>query len=202
MKGLLLTGLLAITTLCLHAVEISNREGIIIEVEILVIDDTRIQIQMANGQSTWLDRARLSEESQKMIKDKETREQNAHEALNELLGINLFTDSNLWNDPSAEVAERLSWPHESKQTRKAVFVIIRTRTTVYCKLDPTQPLYAEDGKVQHVSIVFANKGTSNSVTRQARAKSMIWSERLNETLNKSVISLASNSASQIANSSV
>ena len=83
MKGLLLTGLWAIPTLCLHAVEISNREGIIIEVEILVIDDTRIQIQMANGQSTWLDRARLSEESQKMIKDKETREQNAHEALNE-----------------------------------------------------------------------------------------------------------------------
>ena len=121
MKGLLLTGLWAITTLCLHAVEISNREGIIIEVEILVIDDTRIQIQMANGQSTWLDRARLSEESQKMIKDKETREQNAHEALNELLGINLFTDSNLWNDPSAAVAERLSWPHESKTDSQSSF---------------------------------------------------------------------------------
>ena len=100
MKGPFFTGLLAITTLCLHAVEISNREGIIIKVEILVIDDTRIQIQMANGQTTWLDRRRLSEESQKMIKDKETREQNAHEALNELLGINLFTDCLLYTSPS------------------------------------------------------------------------------------------------------
>ena len=159
MKGLLLTGLLAITTLCLHAVEISNREGIIIEVEILVIDDTRIQIQMANGQSTWLDRVRLSEESQKMIKDKETREQNAHEALNELLGINLFTDSNLWNDPSAAVAERLSWPHESKTDSQSSF---RYYPHANYRLLQARPysavLYAEDGKVQHVSIVFANKG--------------------------------------------
>ena len=159
MKGLLLTGLLAITTLCLYAVEISNREGIIIEVEILVIDDTRIQIQMANGQTTWLDRARLSEESQKMIKDKETREQNAQEAFNALLGINLFTDSNLWNDPSAAVAERLSWPHESKTDSQSSF---RYYPHANYRLLQARPysavLYAEDGKVQHVSIVFANKG--------------------------------------------
>ncbi|MEC8614827.1 MAG: hypothetical protein VXY17_05445 [Verrucomicrobiota bacterium] len=159
MKGHLLSGLLAITALCLHAVEISNREGVIIEVEILVIDNTRIQIQMANGQVTWLDRARLSEESQKMIKDIDTKEQNAHEALNTLLGFNLFTDSNLWNDPSAAVAKRLSWPHESKTDSQSSF---RYYPHPNYRILQTRPysavLYAEDGKVQHVSIVFANKG--------------------------------------------
>ena len=159
MKVLFLTGLLAITTLCLQAVEISNREGIIIEVEILIIDDTRIQIQMANGQTAWLDRIRLSEESQKMVKDKETRELNAHEDLNTLLGINLFTDSNLWNDPSTEVAERLGWPHESKTDTQSSFRYYPHAK--YCILQ-TRPysavLYGEDEKVRHVNIVFANKG--------------------------------------------
>ena len=51
MKRHMFIGLLALT-LCLHAVEISNREDTFIEVEILVIEDTRIQIQMANGQAT------------------------------------------------------------------------------------------------------------------------------------------------------
>ena len=159
MKGPLFTGLLAITNLYLHAVEISNREGIFIEVEILVIDVTRIQIQMANGQTTWLDRTRLSEESQKMIKDKETREQNAHEALNALLGINLFTDSSLWNDPSTSVAERLGWPQESKTDLQSSFRYYPHANYRILQARPySAVLYGEDGKVRHVNIVFANKG--------------------------------------------
>ncbi|MEC7280718.1 MAG: hypothetical protein VXU50_01525, partial [Verrucomicrobiota bacterium] len=73
--------------------------------------------------------------------------------------INLFTDSNLWNDPSAAVAERLSWPHESKTDSQSSF---RYYPHANYRLLQARPysavLYAEDGKVQHVSIVFANKG--------------------------------------------
>jgi hypothetical protein len=151
-------GLLALT-LCLHAVEISNREDTFIEVEILVIEDTRIQIQMANGQATWLDRARLSDESQKMIQNKETREQNEHEALNAILGIGLFTDSNLWDDPSAAVAKRLSWPRESKTDSQSSFRYYPSANYRILKARPySAVLYGNSGKVEHVSIVFANKG--------------------------------------------
>ncbi len=151
-------GLLALT-LCLHAVEISNRAGTLIEVEILEIEDTRIHIQMTNGQATWLDRARLSDESQKTIKDKETREQNEHEALNAILGIGLFTDLNLWDDPSAAVAKRLSWPRESKTDSQSSFRYYPSANYRILKARPySAVLYGNSGKVEHVSIVFANKG--------------------------------------------
>ena len=151
-------GLLALT-LCLHAVEISNRAGSLIEVEILEIEDTRIHIQMTNGQATWLDRARLSDESQKMIQDKESREQNEHEALNAILGIGLFTDSNLWDDPSAAVAKRLSWPRESKTDSQSSFRYYPSANYRILKARPySAVLYGNSGKVEHVSIVFANKG--------------------------------------------
>ena len=151
-------GLLALT-LCLHAVEISNRAGNLIEVEILEIEDTRIQIQMTNGQATWLDRARLSDESQKMIKDKETRKQNEHEALNAILGIGLFTDLNLWDDPSAVVAKRLSWPRESKTDSQSSFRYYPSANYRILKARPySAVLYGNSGKVENVSIVFANKG--------------------------------------------
>ena len=151
-------GLLALT-LCLHAVEISNRAGTLIEVEILEIEDTRIHIQMTNGQATWLDRARLSDESQKMIQDKESREQNEHEALNAILGIGLFTDSNLWDDPSAAVAKRLSWPRESKTDSQSSFRYYPSANYRILKARPySAVLYGNSGKVEHVSIVFANKG--------------------------------------------
>ena len=151
-------GLLALT-LCLHAVEISNRAGNLIEVEILEIEDTRIQIQMTNGQATWLDRARLSDESQKMIKDKETRKQNEHEALNAILGIGLFTDLNLWDDPSVVVAKRLSWPRESKTDSQSSFRYYPSANYRILKARPySAVLYGNSGKVENVSIVFANKG--------------------------------------------
>lgn len=151
-------GLLALT-LCLHAVEISNRAGSLIEVEILEIEDTRIHIQMTNGKATWLDRARLSDESQKMIQDKESREQNEHEALNAILGIGLFTDSNLWDDPSAAVAKRLSWPRESKTDSQSSFRYYPSANYRILKARPySAVLYGNSGKVEHVSIVFANKG--------------------------------------------
>ena len=137
MKRHMFIGLLALT-LCLHAVEISNREDTFIEVQILVIEDTRIQIQMANGQATWLDRARLSDESQKMIQNKETREQNEHEALNAILGIGLFTDSNLWDDSSAAVAKRLSWPRESKTDSQSSFRYYPSANYRILKARPTQ----------------------------------------------------------------
>lgn len=159
MKRHLVVGLLVTMALTLHAVEISNREDTFIEVEILVIEDTRIQIQMANGQATWLDRARLSRESQKMIQDKETGEQNAHEALNAILGIDLFTDSNLWDDPSAAVAKRLSWPRESKTDSQSSFRYYPSANYRILKARPySAVLYGNSGKVEHVSIVFSNKG--------------------------------------------
>ena len=114
MKRHLLIGLLVLLTTCLDALEISNREGTVIEVDLLAIEATRIQIRMANGQETWLDRARLSDQSQALITAEEASEQGAYEELNALFGVELFADANLWDDASDDVAERLRWPGESK----------------------------------------------------------------------------------------
>ncbi|MGZ0706813.1 hypothetical protein ACWPKO_00570 [Coraliomargarita sp. W4R53] len=143
----------------LHAVEISNRTGTIIEVELLTIEASRIQIQMPNGQETWLDRERLSDESQALITSQEANEENTYLEINALLGVDLFANANLWNDASDAVAERLGWPKESKTESQSSY---RYYPPADYRILASRPysaaLYGDAGKPQHISIVFANKG--------------------------------------------
>jgi hypothetical protein len=53
----------------LNGLPLSNKEGTVIDVAILEIEDTRIQIRLQNGSSTWLDRDRLSSDSHQAIID-------------------------------------------------------------------------------------------------------------------------------------
>ena len=94
-----------------------------------------------------------------MIIDKETQELNEYKALNALLGINLFTDSSLWNDPSTSVAERLSWPQESKTDLQSSFRYYPHANYRILQARPySAVLYGKEGNVRLVNIVFANKG--------------------------------------------
>lgn len=151
--------LLYLSLASLPAIEISNLEGTVIDVEILQTEPNRIQIRMPNGQVTWLERNRLSAETKQMLAAKEAAEQDAFNAMNDFLGIPLFADGSLWDDSTEAVADRLDWPRESK-----------TDTQSSCRRYPpddyrildcrpfSAALYGDKGKAQRLSIVFANKG--------------------------------------------
>ncbi len=143
----------------LSAVQISDRDGRVIDVEIIQIEDARIEIRMANGQTTWLDRARLSEASNALVAAQNKQDKDALEALNQLLGIRLFADCNLWNDYTADVAKRLEWPKESQTDNQSSY---RKYPKAEYRILDSRPysavLYGDQGKAQNISIVFANKG--------------------------------------------
>lgn len=151
--------------LSLPALEISNRAGAQIDVELLAIEPTRIQIKMKNGQSTWLERKRLSDASQAMIREKEANEHQAYLALNKRLGIDLFADSQLWDDATTAVAARLKWPKESQTDSQSSY---RKYPAAYANILGARPysavLYGQAGHPQLISIVFANKGDFNFST--------------------------------------
>jgi hypothetical protein len=141
------------------AVEISNQSGTAIEVDILNIEPTRIEIRLTNGQVMWLDRAQLSKESQSMVAAQELREQNAFKELNEMLGAPLFSDDNLWDDASAEVAARLGWPQESQTDAQSSYrKYARGDYKLLGSSAYSAALYGDAGLAQRLSIVFANKG--------------------------------------------
>ena len=150
---------LAIGLPILQGIPISNNAGTTIEVEILNIEPERIHIRLQNGTDTWVDRNQLSAESQQVISQIETTEQSAFETINELFGIPLLQDNKLWNDTTAEVAQRLNWPLESQTETQSGY---RDYPSAKYRILKTRPyacaLYGVNGQATLISIVFANKG--------------------------------------------
>ena len=143
----------------LLAVEISNLEGTAIDVDILQTEPERIQLRMANGHVLWLDRDQLSAETNKMLAANTLADQEAYKAMNERLGAPLFADSNLWDDSTADVAERLGWPQESKtDTQSSYRSYPKAGYQVLGSRPFSAALYGSDGQAQRLSVVFANKG--------------------------------------------
>ncbi|MGJ8651422.1 MAG: C39 family peptidase [Opitutaceae bacterium] len=140
-------------------ISLSNKDGRVIEVELLEIQSAQIKIRLANGQAIWYDRALLSTESQATIAQQEDAERDQYRAINELLGIPLFNDSQLWDDTANAVAERLGWRLESKTDSQSSY---RTYPKPDYRILSSRPysavLYGENDRAQHLSIVFANKG--------------------------------------------
>jgi hypothetical protein len=154
-----LLSLLWWNVLSLPALEISNRSGVQIDVELLAIEPERIHIKMQNGQSTWLDRQQLSDTSQAKIRQLETSERKAYLALNNLLGIDLFADTRLWDDATTSVAARLKWPQESQTDSQTSYRKYPPASASILQARPySAALYGQAGHPELISIVFANKG--------------------------------------------
>ena len=130
-----------------------------IDVKILKIETNRINIQLLNGTDTWVNRNKLSDESQELINELEQKELSAFKAINTLLGINLLKDNLLWDDPISEVAKRLKWPQESKTK---IHTSYRKYPKENYKILTTRPysctLHGSDKRPSQISIIFANKG--------------------------------------------
>jgi hypothetical protein len=88
--------------------------------------------------------------------------------VNELLGVELFTDDKLWNDEASVLADRLRWPLESKTESELSF---RSYPDDAARLFGCRPfsvaLYADKNGPSLLSLIFANKGDSVSYVPKA-----------------------------------
>ncbi|MDG1300020.1 MAG: hypothetical protein P8R37_00340 [Opitutae bacterium] len=143
----------------LYGLTLSNKEGTAIDVTVLEIEDTRIQIRLQNGSSTWLDRDRLSSSSHQAIIELATQEQSRFQIINELLGISLLKDNKLWDDAPAEVAQRLKWPLESQTETQSSFRYYPPEAYHILEARPySAVIYGLKSQAALISVVFANKG--------------------------------------------
>ena len=158
-----------------QAIPISNKEGKTIDVEILEVQDQRIQIRLQNGNQLWFERARLSAQSQQLVSELATPAQSQFQTINALFGIPLLKDNHLWDDPATEVARRLEWPLESETATESSF---RYYPAANCRILGTRPyaaaLYGDNAHTSQLSMVFANKGdfTFNDTPSKAEIKAM------------------------------
>lgn len=80
--------------------------------------------------------------------------------LNDTFQIPLFTDTNLWTDNGADVANRLKWPQESQTSTDASYRLyaLKGGAPVLGTRAYSMALYSRNGHPTYISIVFANKG--------------------------------------------
>jgi len=79
--------------------------------------------------------------------------------LNAAFGVPIWESDSLWEEEPAKVAARLGWPQESATSNSQSY---RQYPPASAKILEARPfslaLYGEDGKVDSISMVFANKG--------------------------------------------
>lgn len=81
--------------------------------------------------------------------------------MNAALGIELWQDESLWDDPADATAQRIGWPQESLTSTDSSY---RSYPDAAARLLGARPyslaLYGEGGNMARLSMIFANKGDS------------------------------------------
>jgi hypothetical protein len=86
------------------------------------------------------------------------------EQVNKAIGLELFADTNLWDDDAKAVAERLNWPQESETTNDASYRLYPKDDYRLFECRPYSCSFiAEQNKPASLSLMFANKGDSVSI---------------------------------------
>jgi hypothetical protein len=81
--------------------------------------------------------------------------------VNRALGVTMFKDPSLWNEDDIFVAKRLGWPQESRTSTLSSYRLYPTEMKPVMILGARAyscVLYAKNGLVTEVSIVFVNEG--------------------------------------------
>lgn len=142
---------------------LTDTQGRSIEVEILEVSEDSVEVRRSDGYIFDIPLSSLNEASKNSLLKSAEIEEEAFDyaALNELLGLKLWQDANLWDDPAHEVAQRLGWPQESKtSTQSSYRIYFRQENAIAGARPYTAVLYGREGKVDYLSIMFANKGDS------------------------------------------
>ncbi len=86
------------------------------------------------------------------------------EQVNKAVGLELFADTNLWDDDAKAVAERLGWPQESETTNDASYRLYpKDDYRVFDCRPYSCSFLADQNKPTSLSLMFANKGDSVSI---------------------------------------
>lgn len=80
----------------------------------------------------------------------------SYKEINELLGIPLFADDNLWDDPVDAIAKRLDYKKESETSYSARYR--HAASKLFKQASPTQILSARDNLPEELLVLFLNKG--------------------------------------------
>ena len=152
---------------------LTDIKGRSIEVEIISVNTQAVEVRRADGVRFSIPLAQLSEADRRRLKDDAEKpsihpnsapneiETTIYKTLNQQLGIDLWGDANLWDDAPQDVANRLGWPRESKtKTQSSYRVYFKKKSPVGGAIPYTAVLYGQNGKVDYISIMFANKGDS------------------------------------------
>jgi len=152
---------------------LTNSEGRSIRAKLVKVDGASVSVVLENGQPFDIPLANLSEADREYLAqwspgDRPPAPLGAEgdvspEQINEAFGHPLFADRSLWDSDPAEVAERLSWPRESKTSLCESYRAYPRDTERILGARPhSAALYGEESRVTSLSIVFANKGDSFS----------------------------------------
>ena len=152
---------------------LTDTKGRSIEVEILKISPQEVEVRRADGVRFSIPLAQLSDPDRLRLKDRADKPSNntdsspqktetkIYKMLNHQLGIDLWSDENLWDDAPHDVAYRLGWPPESKtQTQSSFRLYYKKKSPIGGAIPHTAVLYGQNGRVDYISIMFANKGDS------------------------------------------
>ncbi|GHB90001.1 C39 family peptidase [Cerasicoccus arenae] len=145
----------------------TDSQGRELEAEIIAYDGgDAVTIRRSDGNEFPLNLDRLSAADQAYVRNWKPKEAptvppEKIKRINELFGAELFVDGVLWDDAPSDVAKRLSWPEESQTATQSSFRKYNRADDLLFGARPySSTLYGQDGKVDMISIIFANKGDS------------------------------------------
>lgn len=172
--GLSLSAALAQTT---ELRTFTNAQGKAIQARLVGVAGPNVTIEMAGGQRFSLPIASLSAADQQYIKSAPAtpagaaaapvkytfkpgpNDKLAPETVNEMVGQPLFAEAPLFTSSAVEVAARLKIPQESKtKTASSYRSYTKDDYMIFGAHPYSVAMYAENDKVTHFSLVFANKG--------------------------------------------
>lgn len=159
-----------ITLNCMaEMVELENKAGKTVKVKLLGFDGNTVSVKLKNGRKTKLKIDQLSEKTVQFLKDRKTKiesaAKNESKAVNKAIGHKLFSGPDaLWETEAQVIAEILRWPVESQTKSSSSYRYYAPAKYGFLNARPySAVLYAnEEGKVSHLSLVYANKGDYNS----------------------------------------
>ncbi|WP_309399018.1 C39 family peptidase [Cerasicoccus maritimus] len=156
----------------LQARTFTDTQGRTMEAEIVSYDSgDSVTIKRSDGLEFSLPLNKLSAADQDYIRQWKTPEAptakiataNDLNRINKIVGAELFADGNLWDDAPGDAAQRLGWPQESQTATQSSYRIYNKPNDRLFGARPfSSVLYGKDGRVDMISIIFANKGDSIS----------------------------------------